>query len=90
MWAERIVRHLKPWHVITFWIGFSFDVAGTLMMHKMAEGRCDLLDMHTLTGQLALWLMLAHVIWATVRRSLSTGFYVLRFGEGGYVKLIID
>jgi uncharacterized repeat protein (TIGR03987 family) len=74
IWAERILRHLKPWHVVTFWIGFSFDVAGTLMMHKMAEGKFDFLDMHTLTGQLALWLMLAHAIWATVviRRNLES------------------
>lgn len=74
IWAERIVRHLKPWHVITFWIGFTFDVAGTLMMHRMAEGEFDLMDAHTLTGQLALWLMLGHAIWATVviRRNLES------------------
>jgi uncharacterized repeat protein (TIGR03987 family) len=74
IWAERIARHLKPWHVVTFWIGFTFDVGGTLMMHKMAEGNFDLLDSHTLTGQLALWLMLGHAIWATVviRRNLES------------------
>lgn len=66
IWAERIARLLKPWHVYTFWSGFVFDVAGTLVMHKMAEGRFDILDLHTLTGQIALWLMLAHAIWATV------------------------
>ena len=32
VWAERIVRYLKPWHVIAFWTGFGFDVAGTLAM----------------------------------------------------------
>ena len=74
IWAERIVRHLKPWHVITFWIGFTFDVGGTLMMHRMAEGKFDILDSHTLTGQIALWLMLGHAIWATVviRRNLES------------------
>ncbi|MCK4988909.1 MAG: TIGR03987 family protein [Bacteroidales bacterium] len=66
IWAERIARILKPWHVVTFWIGFSFDVAGTLAMHKMAEGKFDILDPHTFTGQIALWLMLGHAIWATV------------------------
>ncbi len=66
IWAERIVRILKAWHVVTFWIGFAFDVTGTLLMHIMAGGRLDLLDPHTLTGQLALWLMLAHATWATV------------------------
>ena len=73
IWAERIARYLKPWHVVTFWTGFLFDVAGTLAMHRMAEGRFDITDPHTLTGQIALWLMLAHAIWATVviRRNLD-------------------
>lgn len=66
IWAERISRYLKPWHVVLFWTGFVFDVSGTAFMHKMAGGLFDLRDPHTLTGQLALWLMLAHAIWATV------------------------
>ncbi len=49
-----------------FWTGFAFDVSGTLFMHKMAEGKFDLLDSHTLTGQIALWLMLGHALWATI------------------------
>ena len=65
VWSERIARYLKPWHVVTFWIGFAFDVAGTLAMHMIAEGPFDILDSHTLTGQIALWLMLGHAIWAT-------------------------
>lgn len=66
IWAERTSRILKPWHVVTFWIGFTFDVLGTLGMHKMAEGKFDMLEPHTLTGQIALWLMLGHAIWATI------------------------
>ena len=72
VWSERIARYLKPWHVVTFWIGFAFDLAGTLHMHMLAEGPFDLREPHTLTGQIALWLMLAHAIWATwVSRSGS-------------------
>jgi uncharacterized repeat protein (TIGR03987 family) len=66
IWAERLARLLKPWHVVMFWTGFAFDVSGTLFMHKMAEGKFDLLDSHTLTGQIALWLMLGHALWATI------------------------
>ena len=66
IWAERLARFLRPWHVVMFWIGFAFDVSGTLFMHKMAEGKFDLLDSHTLTGQIALWLMLGHALWATI------------------------
>ena len=66
VWAERLARYLKPWHVVAFWCGFLFDISGTWAMHKLAKGRFDLLATHTLTGQIALWLMLAHAIWATV------------------------
>ena len=65
VWAERIVRYLKPWHVMAFWTGFAFDVAGTWSMHLMSKGLFDLRDPHTLTGQIAIWLMLIHAIWAT-------------------------
>ena len=66
VWAERLVRFLNPWHVVAFWTGFFFDVSGTWTMHRLAEGPFDLRESHTLTGQIALWLMLAHAIWATV------------------------
>ena len=65
VWSEQIARYLKPWHVAAFWIGFLFDISGTWTMHKLSDGPLDLLEMHTLTGQIALWFMLAHAIWAT-------------------------
>ena len=65
VWSERIARYLKSWHVAAFWIGFAFDISGSWIMHKLSDGPLDLLEMHTLTGQIALWLMLAHAIWAT-------------------------
>lgn len=66
VWAERFSKYLKKWHVIVFWIGFSFDVLGTSAMHFISDKPFDFTDMHTLTGQIALWLMLAHATWATV------------------------
>ena len=65
VWSERISLYLKKWHVVTFWIGLMFDVSGTFAMHKLASGNFDILEPHTLTGQIALWLMLFHAIWAT-------------------------
>ncbi len=79
IWAERIARILRLWHVITFWIGFTFDVAGTLAMHQLSEGPFNLLDMHTLTGQIALWLMLGHAIWATIVILKSMESMMLKF-----------
>ena len=65
VWSERIARYLKLWHVVAFWIGFTFDISGTYAMHLLATGPFDITELHTLTGQIALWLMLIHSIWAT-------------------------
>jgi uncharacterized repeat protein (TIGR03987 family) len=64
VWAERLARYLKGWHVAAFWTGFAFDVAGTGAMELMKPG-FDWGSAHTITGQIALWLMLAHAVWAT-------------------------
>ncbi len=66
VWSERVSKYLKFWHVVTFWLGFTFDICGTVAMHFISDNPFDLTDPHTLTGQIALWLMLAHAIWATV------------------------
>ena len=65
VWSERLARYLKPWHVVAFWIGFVFDVSGTYAMHLLAKGPFDITEPHTFTGQMALWLMLIHAVWAT-------------------------
>lgn len=69
VWAEHIARYLKGWHVAAFWTGFFFDTSGTLAMEMIHPG-FDWASAHSITGQIALWLMLAHAIWATtvVRR----------------------
>jgi uncharacterized repeat protein (TIGR03987 family) len=82
IWAERIARRLKPWHLIAFWTGFVFDVSGTWAMHKLSDGKFDFLEPHTLTGQIALWLMLGHALWATVvvrkgKESMLNNFHKL-------------
>jgi uncharacterized repeat protein (TIGR03987 family) len=65
VWSERIVKYLKAWHVAAFWIGFSFDISGTWAMHLISTKPFYILEPHTLTGQIALWLMLLHAVWAT-------------------------
>jgi uncharacterized repeat protein (TIGR03987 family) len=66
IWSERFARYLKPWHLIAFWIGFLFDTSGTYAMSLIAKKPFNFTDPHSLTGQLAIWLMLAHAIWATI------------------------
>ena len=65
VWAEHLARYLKGWHVAAFWTGFFFDTTGTLAMEMIHPG-FDWISLHTITGQMALWLMLGHAIWATV------------------------
>lgn len=65
VWSERIARYLKGWHVAAFWTGLLFDLSGTIAMHLLAQGPFDITKPHTLTGQIALWLMLIHAAWAT-------------------------
>lgn len=65
VWAERIARYLKPWHVAMFWTGLFFDATGTIAMDLIEPG-VDWFSAHTITGQLALWLMFGHAVWATV------------------------
>jgi uncharacterized repeat protein (TIGR03987 family) len=72
IWSERIARYLKTWHVAAFWLGFIFDVTGTYAMHRLATKPFNIFELHTLTGQIALWLMLIHAVWA---------FYVIRKGS---------
>ncbi len=79
VWAERLARFLKPWHVAAFWTGFLFDISGTWVMHDLAEGPFDLRETHTITGQIALWLMLAHAIWATVVARRGSDYARARF-----------
>lgn len=64
IWSERFARYLKPWHVFCFWLGITFDISGTYTMHLISTREFNIWDPHTLTGQIALWLMLIHVVWA--------------------------
>ena len=65
VWSERLIKYLKTWHVVAFWIGFVFDISGTWAMHLMSTQSFDITEPHTLTGQIAILLMLFHASWAT-------------------------
>jgi uncharacterized repeat protein (TIGR03987 family) len=64
VWGERLSGRLKPWHLVFFWLGLFCDTWGTGMMFEFAGGLT--FDVHGLTGLLAIILMFAHAIWATV------------------------
>jgi uncharacterized repeat protein (TIGR03987 family) len=64
VWAERISRKLKKWHVLFFWIGVISDSSGTIAMFRLNTS--NFFDIHGLTGEIALFLMLFHATWATI------------------------
>ena len=64
VWSERIAGRLKAWHVVFFWLGLTFDTAGTGMMMDMAGGLTA--DIHGVTGVAAILLMVIHAAWATM------------------------
>jgi len=65
VWSEKIQKKLKPWHLVVFWTGLLFDTIGTTLMGKIA-GSAFQLNLHGITGLLAIALMLFHAIWASV------------------------
>ena len=64
VWAVFLTKRQRPWHAGLFWLGFLSDTAGTELMRRLAGGLYWTL--HTTTGGVALLLMLAHTIWATI------------------------
>ena len=64
VWSEKFAGSLKPWHLFLFWVGLIFDTTGTTLMGNLA-GKMDL-NIHGITGALAIILMLSHAVWATI------------------------
>ena len=65
VWAEKIQKGLKKWHLAVFWIGLTFDTIGTTLMSKIAENGFKF-NIHGITGVTAIALMLFHAVWATI------------------------
>lgn len=63
VWSEKIAGSLKPKHLIFFWAGLVFDTIGTMVMKRLNTHH--VINIHGVTGAIALWLMFIHAIWAT-------------------------
>ena len=62
VWSEKFAGRLKLWHLGFFWLGLACDTTGTTLMGNLA-GRFEL-NLHGITGALAIVLMMAHALWA--------------------------
>jgi len=87
VWSERLAGRLKAWHLIFFWAGLVFDTTGTGMMFDMA-GTVGT-DIHSITGILAIVLMLIHAIWATVVLVKKNEAAILRFHHFSVIVWVI-
>ena len=64
VWGEKLSGGLKIWNLSLFWAGLVFDTTGTVLMSVISES--TKFDIHTITGFLAILLMLFHAVWATI------------------------
>jgi len=77
VWSERLAGRLKRWHLIFFWGGLACDTTGTGIMFDMA-GSIGY-NIHSLTGVVAILLMLVHAVWATTVLVLNNEKAITRF-----------
>jgi uncharacterized repeat protein (TIGR03987 family) len=87
VWSERLAGRLKRWHLIFFWTGLVFDSTGTGIMFDMAGGIGT--DIHSITGMLAILLMLIHAIWATVVLTIKNEKAIINFHHFSVIVWII-
>lgn len=84
--AELRAGRLRPWHVVAFLLGLTFDATGTFVMGQIARtsGAATvsgpLASVMAVTGAIALVLMALHATWALVvlvrnRASELLGFH---------------
>lgn len=65
VFAEKKKGILLKWHCIIFWCGFICDTTGTTIMSKIAVSPLSI-NLHSVTGGIALILMAFHALWASV------------------------
>lgn len=71
VWAERVQRTLRPWHVVMFVIGLACDASGTFVMGRIAAAGQStqagpLTSIMMVSGSIALVLMAIHAVWAVI------------------------
>ena len=68
VWSEKIQGILKAWHLTFFYFGLVCDTTGTWIMENIARSIGNITSnsyFHSITGVLAIILMLVHAFWAT-------------------------
>lgn len=89
VWAERIQKGLRAWHVCFFLAGLMADTVGTGLMEHIAKltGIHD--ELHTVTGMIAIILMFIHATWAVWTYAKGTPTAKAHFNRFSIVVWII-
>lgn len=69
VFSVRKAHVLKKSHVLLFWLGLLCDTTGTTIMTTIAkesQTAINTINLHGITGTIAILLMLFHTIWGTV------------------------
>ena len=76
VWSEKIQGKLNLGHLFLFWLGIICDLVGTSVMGQISKSHIESSSLwhsvpissnfHSLTGVIALILMLLHTCWATI------------------------
>jgi len=69
IWAEKLARRLKPWHVYMFACGVSTDTLATRLTFVVIGG--VVWTPHSIMGFISLGLMTIHLVWAV--RAIKRG-----------------
>lgn len=64
VWGERLQKQLKGWHLVFFIAGLFADAVGTTLMEQIAKMTHLHDEIHSVTGMIAILLMLIHAMWA--------------------------
>lgn len=74
-WGVWGSKQIRKNHLTLYWLGLIADIAGSTGMTILAGGFT--LNLHAITGLLAVILMVINVIWATrVYRSQSSDLFI--------------
>jgi len=101
IWWEKFVGHIKVSMVVLFALGFLSDLIGTSSMFIISTNKFSL-NLHTISGYVALIIMLLHLIWAALAITKSGNYekyftrfsvfawivWLLAFGTGAYLNMI--
>ncbi len=89
VWNEFKIKSILLWHIITFSIGFIFDVLGTFMMYKLGGSKVNY-GIHDILGFVAIFLMLLNLIGSTAVLNKRSSWKFYKFSIFAWIVWVIS